>query len=201
MIKTSIKLIIQRDVMKNILVINTSARTQDSLSRKLTAHILLKIKKDQDKVINRDLLNEMYFLNNTDKEVINKASKQDTNNLQDNLIHELENADVIVIGMPIYNFSVPASFKAWADLVAKAKVTFKYTENGPVGLLNNKKVYLAIVSGGTKVNSDMDFATPWTKYFLNFIGLSNISLIKADGIYQQDGEKSLEEAYEQVNKL
>ena len=86
----------------------------------------------------------------------------------------------MVIGSPIYNFGVPAKLKTWADQVARAGVTFKYTLNGPIGLLENKKAYVAIASGGTRVDSEIDFATPWLRQFLKFIGIDDVKVIFAD---------------------
>ena len=76
---------------------------------------------------------------------------------------ELLAADTIVIGAPVYNFGVPASLKAWIDLVARVGVTFRYTENGPEGLVKGKRVIIAMASGGVPVGADCDFATPYLK--------------------------------------
>ncbi|MEL6531300.1 MAG: NAD(P)H-dependent oxidoreductase, partial [Pseudomonadota bacterium] len=117
------------------------------------------------------------------------------------LIAELQAADTIVISTPIYNFGVPAVLKAWADLVARAGTTFKYTENGPVGLLEGKKAYIAAASGGTPVGSDMDFMTSWLTFFLGFIGIKDVEIIAADGIMGADGEAKIEAARARAEKL
>lgn len=121
--------------------------------------------------------------------------------LADTLIDELQAADTIVISSPIYNFSAPASLKAWADLVARAGTTFKYTENGPVGLLESKKAYITIASGGTPLGSDFDFMSPWLKFFLGFLGIEVIEVIAADGIMGKDAEEKIAAAKEKVGAL
>ena len=94
---------------------------------------------------------------------------------------ELQDHDTYVIGVPVYNFSMPAAFKAWADLVARAGLTFKYTENGPVGLLANKKAYVVIASGGTLLGSEIDYLSPWLKFYLSFLGVVDVEVIAATG--------------------
>lgn len=100
----------------------------------------------------------------------------------DNLVQEIKDADLLVIGLPIYNFGVPATLKAWVDQVARAGLTFKYTENGPVGLLEGKRAIVLVASGGTPAGSDIDFATPYIRHALGFIGIHDVTLIAADGL-------------------
>jgi len=121
--------------------------------------------------------------------------------ISDTLIGELQAADTIVISSPIYNFGVPATVKAWADLVARAGTTFKYTENGPVGLLEGKTAYIAVASGGTPAGSDFDFMTSWLKFFLGFLGISDVTVIAADGIMGQDGEAKIAAAHSEIERL
>ena len=104
--------------------------------------------------------------------------------LSDNLIEELKAASTIVIGVPLYNFSMPASLKAWIDLVARPKVTFKYTDKGPVGLLEGKKAIVVIASGGIPVGSEKDFASSHLKVFLEFIGINDITVVDAKQVAQ-----------------
>lgn len=100
--------------------------------------------------------------------------------LSNELTNELIEADVLVIGAPIYNFSVPASLKAYFDLVARAGLTFKYGENGPIGLLKNKKAYVVIASGGTQIGSEVDFAGNYIKHFLGFLGITDVEFVELD---------------------
>jgi len=95
----------------------------------------------------------------------------------DTLIKELQDADTIVIGVPIYNFGSPASLKAWMDLVARPRVTFRYTEGGPEGLLKGKKAIITAASGGVPVGSDKDFATRHLTFFLGFLGITDVTII------------------------
>jgi len=101
------------------------------------------------------------------------------------LVQELADADILVIAAPIYNFSIPASLKAWIDLVARAGLTFRYTENGPVGLLSGKKAYVVLASGGTAIGSDIDFASGYLRHVLGFIGIDAVTFIAAERMMQQ----------------
>ena len=106
-----------------------------------------------------------------------------------------------MISSPIYNFGAPASVKAWADLVARAGTTFKYTENGPKGLLEGKKAYITIASGGTPVGSDIDFMSGWLTFFLGFLGIEVVEVIAADGIMGEDGNAKIDAAHDEIAKL
>ncbi|NBC88796.1 MAG: FMN-dependent NADH-azoreductase, partial [Alphaproteobacteria bacterium] len=121
--------------------------------------------------------------------------------IADTLIGELEAADRIVVSTPVYNFGVPASLKAWADLVARAGRTFRYTETGPVGLLEGKTAYITAASGGTPIGSDIDFMSPWLTFFLGFLGITDVEIVAADGIMGRDGEDKIARAHEQVGSL
>ena len=121
--------------------------------------------------------------------------------IADTLIAELQAADTIVIASPIYNFGPPATLKAWADLVARAGTTFRYTANGPEGLLTGKKVYLAIASGGTPVGAEIDFMSRWLTFFLGFLGMTDVEIVAADGIMGEGGEEKIAAAREAALKL
>lgn len=95
-------------------------------------------------------------------------------------MQELQKADVVIIGVPMYNFGVPASLKAWIDLVARAGLTFRYTENGPLGLLDGKKAYVIVASGGTPLGGDVDFVTGYMRHILGFIGILDVEFIQAE---------------------
>jgi len=103
----------------------------------------------------------------------------------DEVIAEVKDADIIVIGAPLYNFSIHSSLKAWIDHVVRAGVTFKYGEGGPQGLVTGKKVYLAVSSGGVYTEGPMqpyDFAVPYLKAILSFIGLTDITVFRVEGL-------------------
>ena len=102
----------------------------------------------------------------------------------DEAIAELQNADTIIISAPMYNFSITSGLKAYFDHVARAKITFKYTETGWEGLLKNKKAYVAISSAGIFNSGEMkqyDFATPYIKHFLGFIGITDATVFRVEG--------------------
>lgn len=121
--------------------------------------------------------------------------------IADTLIAELQAADTIVIASPVYNFGPPATLKSWADLVARAGTTFRYTATGPEGLLTGKKAYIAIASGGTPVGADFDFMTRWLTFFLGFLGISDVEMVAADGIMGEGGEEKIAAAQEAASKL
>ena len=105
--------------------------------------------------------------------------------LSDTLISELQAADHIVISTPIYNFGAPAALKAWMDLVARPRVTFRYGENGPEGLLTGKKATLVVSSGGVPVGSEVDFLTPHLRFFLGFIGITDVEVLATKDVLPQ----------------
>ena len=102
--------------------------------------------------------------------------------LSDDLVAELQAADVIVIGVPLYNFGAPAVLKAWMDLVARPKVTFRYESGGPVGLLTGKKAIIAPASGGVPIGSAADHMTPQLKTFLAFLGITDVTIAQTDSV-------------------
>jgi FMN-dependent NADH-azoreductase len=121
----------------------------------------------------------------------------------DALIGELKRADVVVLGLPTYNFGLPSTLKAYFDHVARAGVTFKYTENGPVGLLTGKKVYVFAARGGTYAGTPNETQTPFIRTFLSFIGMDDIEFIYAEGlaISEASKQKGLARAQAQIDRL
>jgi FMN-dependent NADH-azoreductase len=173
-----------------ILHIDASARTDDSVTRKLSAQLVTRLAGDKGEVTYRDLSEALPFVDETKIAAYftapdaRTAEHREAIALSDEIVSELKSTDTLVIGVPIYNFSMPASLKAWADLAARVGETFRYTENGPVGLLENKKAYVVIASGGTKVDSKIDFLTPWLRHYLGFIGIKDVTVISADALNQ-----------------
>jgi FMN-dependent NADH-azoreductase len=100
----------------------------------------------------------------------------------DALIREIERADVIVIGLPMYNFGVPSQLKAYFDHIARAGITFAYTQNGPVGKLTGKKVYVFAARGGQYVGTPMDTQTSYVRDFLAFLGMKDVHFVYAEGL-------------------
>ena len=195
--------------MSTILHITASIRGEESVSRSLGQKLVAKLAKSQNaEVVTRDLSkNDLPYID-ADRFAANLAPYADRSTEQhelakiaDELIEELQQADTIVFSVPVYNFSVPATVKAWADLVARAGTTFRYTENGPEGLLTGKKVYLTAATGGTPIGSEVDFMSPWLKFFVGFLGMHDVEIVAADGIMGEGGEEKIAEAHEKVEKL
>jgi FMN-dependent NADH-azoreductase len=187
--------------------IDSSARKDGSTSRALAKKLLNKIKKPEDEVIYRDLDDEMVFVSGLTESGM-KIEEKDRNEhhkkmfeLSDKLVSELKESDIIIISAPIYNYGPPATLKAWADLAARVGETFRFKPDGRrEGLLSNKRAFLVITSGGTKLNSNEDFLTPWLKFILNFFGIEKVDVVSADQM-ALDYEKSIANAESQIEKL
>ena len=171
---------------RTVLRIDASARGEASVSRDLTTRVVERLA--PERVIVRDLAAEplpqatetwITAARGTPPDERSEAQREETA-LSDALIEELREADVIVIGLPIYNFTVPASLKAWIDLVARPRVTFRYSAEGPEGLLKGKRAILAVASGGTEVGSEIDFATPYMRHVLGFVGIEDVQIVASD---------------------
>ncbi len=187
--------------------IDSSARKEGSTSRALAKKLLDKIKSPEDEIIYRDLNEEMVFVSGLTESGMNIEKKDQTDHhrkmfeLSDQLVKELKESDIIIISAPIYNYGPPATLKAWSDLAARVGETFKFKPNGRrEGLLKNKKAYLVITSGGTKLNSKEDFLTPWLKFILNFFGIDKIETINADQM-ALNYEKSIKDAEKQIDNI
>ena len=189
---------------KTILHIDSSARRVNSTTRDLSDRVVKQL--GADRIIRRDLatplplLTEDWIAANFTPAEQRDDLQRDRLTLSDELVSELQDADTIVIGLPIYNFSVPAAFKAWIDLVARAGLTFSYTENGPKGLLEGKRAILAIASGGVPVGSEADFATNYARHVLGFIGIHDVDVIAADQM-AVNPDAALENARKAVAEL
>lgn len=131
------------------------------------------------------------------------AAQQEVAAFSDALIEEVRNADVIVFGIPMYNFGIPSTLKAYFDHIARAGVTFKYTDKGPVGLLNGKKVYVFAARGGLYQGTPMDTQTAYVRDFLRFIGLDDVEFVYAEGLNMGEDHKqvALDKAKDTISKL
>src|SRR5687767_8573090 len=121
----------------------------------------------------------------------------------DALIDEVRQADVIVLGLPMYNFGVPSQLKAWFDHLARAGVTFKYTDQGAVGLLTGKKVYVLATRGGLYAGTAADTQTGYVRQFLAFLGLEDVEFIYAEGLAvgAEKRDAALEAAHHQIERI
>ncbi len=182
--------------MTHILRIDASARQQGSVSRGLTDRFMARF--PDAKVTTRDLADStMPFLD--DAWVNGTFTPEDMRSdaqvhalaFSDTLVAEVQAADVIVIGSAVYNFGPPAALKAWIDQIARAGVTFQYGENGPEGLLTGKRAVIIMASGGTEIDSPADFLSPYLKFILGFMGITDVDVIGAVGV---GGEEALDGA-------
>jgi len=191
-----------------ILELSAGARTEGSISRKLTADLVaaLETRHGDVEVTRRDVAEGLPFVNeawvaaNFTPEEKRTGQHRQTLAFSDTLVAELQAADVLVIGAPIYNFSVPATLKAWIDMVARARLTFEYTGNGPRGLLENKTAYVIAPSGGVPVGSPVDFATPYLRHALSFIGITDVEIIGAQGA-DRGNDEALDNARARIAEL
>lgn len=175
----------------SILHIDTSARLGNSNSRAITGHLveqLLALNPGVNTVVNRDLArNPLPSISAEDLVDLhgsiagNRDSLHKHLALSEALIEELKAAKTLVISVPLYNFAVPVVLKQWIDYICRAGETFKYGENGPVGLSGVKRAFVVVASGGTPVGSATDFVTPYLQTIMSFIGVEETIVIDAAG--------------------
>lgn len=170
-----------------VLRIDSSANRTSSQTRAMTDRIIEHLAPSQ--VITRDLdadalpqIDQAW----TEARLVPEGDRTDSQRqvlgLSDALIGELQQADTLVMGVPLYNFSVPATVKLWIDLIARPKVTFAYTETGPKGLLTGKRAIVAMSSGGVPIGAPADFASPYLRHVLGFIGITDVTLATKDNL-------------------
>ena len=199
--------------MKKILNIVTSVKGDASFSIKLSNAIIDKISSiyGDSQVHTRDLskapfphLEESHFSSFYTPEEMRTDEHKEAIKHSDEAIKELTDADIIVIGVPLYNFGIPSTLKAWIDHIVRAGVTFKYGNGAPEGLVANKKVYLAIASGGIYSDGVMkghDFTEPYLRTALGFIGMTDITTFRVEGtIIPEFAESALPKALNNVNE-
>jgi FMN-dependent NADH-azoreductase len=121
----------------------------------------------------------------------------------DELIDELVRADVIVLGLPMYNFGVPSTLKAYFDHIARAGVTFRYTDKGPVGLLRDKEVFVFAARGGLYAGTPRDTQTPYVRDFLRFLGMDKVEFVYAEGMAlgEEHQQQALDRAHAAIDRL
>lgn len=188
-----------------VLQISASARIEGSASRQLSRDLIAALDDRHDgvEVLHRDLIDGLPFVDqdwieaNFTPDEARTKNHRETLAFSDSLVAELRNADILVIGVPVYNFSIPAALKAWIDMIARARETFRYTNDGPEGLLEGRKAYLVVATGGVPVGSPMDFATPYLRHVLAFVGITDVEVIAADKLNSQ-AEESMDQARIQI---
>ncbi len=188
---------------RTILRIDTSATGAHSATRALSDQLIEKLAMPEDTIVVRDLalgvpLLDASVTSNFAVAAGDRSSESAaTLAIADQMIAELQDADVLVIGAPIYNFGVPAALKAWADLVARAGATFAYTEEGPKGLVADRPTYIVAAAGGVPIGSSADFGTTWLQGFLAFLGIADVQVIAAEGL-AMDAEAGMARAGEAI---
>lgn len=175
----------------NILQINSSARVQGSHSSQLAAQVSTRLREQYPEATFsvRDLaatpqpaLDEaalQALFTPLDQRSAEQAARVA---IDDALIAEVQTADVVVIGAPMYNFGISSQLKNWIDAISRAQVTFRYTANGPEGMLTGKKVIVVLTRGGLYRNTPNDTQMPYLKNFLGFLGMSDVEFIYAEGL-------------------
>jgi len=184
--------------MKTLLQIRSSIFSNDGQSSRLAERFVARWRASNPggRVIVRDLAKEPVphldaarfgaFLAKPEERT---PAQQAVVDYSDALIGELKRADVVVLGLPMYNFGVPSTLKAYFDHVARVGETFKYTEKGPVGLLTGKKVYVFAARGGMYAGTPNDTQTPFIRIFLSFLGMSDIEFVYAEGLAISEASK------------
>jgi len=177
--------------MSRVLIIESSARQQDSVSRQLTQQFISQWQAAHpaDQITVRDLaINPVPHLDSTllggwmkpaeQRNEIEQQALERSNQLTDELVA----ADVLVLAAPMYNFAIPSTLKAWFDHVLRAGVTFKYGETGPQGLLIGKRAYVLTARGGIYAGSSLDHQEPYLRQVLGFVGIHDVTFIHAEGL-------------------
>ena len=180
--------------MTKVLNIITSPRGAASYSNKLGSAVIEKIKTEYPgvEVITRDLsssplpqLNAAYIEAFSTPLANHTALHKQATQASDEAIKQLLDVDVIVMNVAMWNFGIPSSLKAWIDQIARVGITFNYSEKGVVGLIPNKKVFVAMASGGVYTTAPYhtsDFVDPYLKFMLNFLGITDITTHRVEGL-------------------
>ncbi|HTB23070.1 MAG TPA: NAD(P)H-dependent oxidoreductase [bacterium] len=197
--------------MKQLLLINASPRGSQSVSRSLSSHLVERLRASEGplEVKERDLTTtELPFLSQDLIQAyytpLDKRSDEQRSLLRvsDSLVDELAAADILIIAAPVWNFALPAQVKAWIDLVARAGRTFSYTAEGPRGLLQNRPVYVIKSSGGVFSEGPgkaMDFYEGYLGSVLRFMGLTDLTFIRAEGLsLPGQAQTRIEDARKQI---
>ncbi|MGH8481932.1 MAG: FMN-dependent NADH-azoreductase [Nevskiaceae bacterium] len=177
--------------MTKVLKINSSLYSQDGQSSQLATQFVDALRERDPglRLVERDLSRETVphldaarfqaFLTKAEERT---AEQHEVAAYSDALVAELRDADVVVLGLPMYNFGVPSQLKAYFDHIARAGVTFRYTDQGPVGLLTGKEAYVFATRGGAYAGTSRDTQTAYVRDFLAFLGISAVEFVYAEGL-------------------
>ena len=189
--------------MLSVLQIDSSGRYGASVSRHLTDYAAARVATAYPgtEIARRDISQGMPFVDETMIASYFTPAEQRTDAQKaaivtsNTLVAEVKSADILVLGVPVYNFGPPAAFKAWIDQIARARETFRYREGGGVeGLLKGTKAIVVVTSGGTEIGGDLDFLTGWLRHVLGFIGIEDVSLVAVDGLVHSDRDHRISAA-------
>jgi len=187
----------------NVLRIESSIKPQGAVSTKLMDEIIEKLgdttvttrNVSTTPVIDANWLGAVFAPSDARDD-----AQQEIAAYSDSLINEIQANDVLVIGVPVYNFNIPARLKNWIDQIARVGVTFQYTETGPQGLIQGKRAILAFSSDGTAAGSDIDFAERYMRHILGFIGITDVTSVTAQQI-AFDPDAAWDAARKQIAEL
>ena len=193
---------------KTILRVDASMRKTRSVSRRLADEMVAALggRSPDVEVVNRDLtcgvglVNEAWIDSDRTPEEMRTQDQRVILAQSDALVSELQAADDIVIAVPIYNFSVPAAFKAWIDLVCRTNITFVYENDKSRGMLTDKRAFVVITSGGTLGGSEIDYTSGYVKHILSFIGITDVTFIDATGL-SKNRRKVIADANKEIAKI
>lgn len=195
-----------------ILQLNSSARREASQSSRLAGRIVQRLldAAPHARVVVRDLGNDPHpVLDEAALGALFTPAAERTAEqaarvaLDDALIEQVKRADVIVLGVPMYNFGVPVQLKNWIDAISRAGVTFRYTEKGPEGLLQGKKVYVALARGGLYRDTPADTQVPYLGMALGFLGMTDVQFVYAEGLAmgEEAERRGIASAWEQIEEV
>ena len=182
--------------MKTVLQINSSLFGEQGQSSKLAASLIERLLENGDRLVQRDLAAEPVphltaerFAAFLTAEADRTEAQREVASYSERLIDELRAADVIVLGLPMYNFGVPSSLKAYFDHIARSGLTFRYTAQGPQGLLTGKKAYVMAARGGLYRGTPRDTETAYVRDFLAFLGITDVEFVYAEGLAISEEKK------------
>jgi FMN-dependent NADH-azoreductase len=192
---------------KHILRLDASANINTSNSKKLGDELIDRLLAlhpgaiVQQRDLNQDIafIDENWVAANFTPVDQRSEAQRELLAFSDKLIDEIKQADAIVLTTPMYNFGIPATLKAWIDLISRAGVTFRYTAEGPVGLIKGKRVDIVITTGGVPLQSPVDFVSDYLKQVFRFIGIEDINVIGADQM-NVDADSSYQKALDQIEQ-
>jgi len=195
--------------MNSILLIKSSLNGEQSHSNTLSQSLVKQLNaKGNVTIVRRDLAKDnLPHLTQAEMgawmtDIAQRSQEQtDLATISDDLIEELKNSDTIVVAMPMYNFGVPSTFKAWVDRVARAGITFQHTENGPAGLLKDKTVIVVASRGGIYAGTQKDSQTQYLKDVFSFMGMEDITFIYAEGLNMLGSDERLAQAQQTINEF